>query len=287
MKKQFIDLCLKQVKLGGQRGSNLKSSAWAKVREDFNKKVGVNYEQKQFKNFWDMLKKQWNIWKKLISLTGIGKVAQGQTIQMEPERWNEHIKANPDARQFRYKPLPYADKLEQLFGGVTATGDYQFTSANEDNPLDDFGNWPSTSHNPSPTTETFSPPPGPPNQTDLDPVHVQSETDYEDLMSNVRRKRPCPPEPTKNQCDAFVEKIDGVLDKIPNSATSAASYHHGPLPTVADCYASLRQTPGFVLGTPLYVLALRYINIPSNRELWMLEQDPKTRVMLVQSHFSS
>ncbi|KAK1296583.1 hypothetical protein QJS10_CPB15g01040 [Acorus calamus] len=164
MKKQFIDLCLEQVKLGGQRGSNLKSSAWAKVREDFNKKVGVNYDQRQFKNFWDMLKKQWNTWKKLISLTGIGEVAQGQTVQMEPERWNEHIKANPDARQFRYKPLPYADKMEQLFGEVTATGDHQFTSANEDNPLDDFGNWPSTSHNPFPTTETFSPHQVPPTK---------------------------------------------------------------------------------------------------------------------------
>ncbi|KAK1295572.1 hypothetical protein QJS10_CPA16g01101 [Acorus calamus] len=122
MKKMFIDLCLEQVKLGGRPGSNLKTSAWKKVREDFNHRNLVNYNKKQFKNYWDMLRKQWNTWKKLISLTGIGEVAPGQTVQMDQERWDAHIKAYPDAKQFRYKPLPHADEMEQLFGGVTAIG---------------------------------------------------------------------------------------------------------------------------------------------------------------------
>ncbi|KAK1288888.1 hypothetical protein QJS10_CPB19g00612 [Acorus calamus] len=117
-KKMFIDLCLEQVKLGSRPGSNLKLSAWKKVREDFNMKVGVNYEQRQFKNYWDMLKKQWNAWKKLISLTGIGEVAQGQTVQMESKRWDEHIKANPDVKQYRYKPLSHADGWNNCLGGL-------------------------------------------------------------------------------------------------------------------------------------------------------------------------
>ncbi|KAK1260386.1 hypothetical protein QJS04_geneDACA023789 [Acorus gramineus] len=92
MKKLFIDLCLEQVKLGGRPGSNLKTSAWKKVREEFNNKNMTNYDQRQFKNYWDMLRKQWNAWKKLISLTGIGEVAPGQTVQMDQERWDEQIK---------------------------------------------------------------------------------------------------------------------------------------------------------------------------------------------------
>ncbi|KAK1258865.1 hypothetical protein QJS04_geneDACA023507 [Acorus gramineus] len=92
MKKMFIDLGLEQVKVGGHPGANLKTSAWKKVREEFNQRNLVNYEQKQFKNYWDILRKQWNTWNRLISLTGIGEVSPGQTVQMDHERWDEHIK---------------------------------------------------------------------------------------------------------------------------------------------------------------------------------------------------
>ncbi|KAK1264389.1 hypothetical protein QJS04_geneDACA022931 [Acorus gramineus] len=281
MKKMFIDLCLDQVKVGGRPGANLKTSAWKKVREEFNQRNLVNYEQKQFKNYWDMLRKQWNTWKRLISLTGIGEVAPGQTVQMDQERWDEHIKAYPDAKQFRYKPLPHADEMEQLFGGVTATGDHRFGSADDDHLLDDHR---STSHNPTPNTETSSPPLGPEGSGEPDPV--QTESNYEERMSDVRRKRPCPSRRRRNNEDTIVEKIDGVLDKIVNSASSQAPIPTNIVPTVDECYASLRETPSFVPGTSLYINALRFINIPENRRLWMLELDPTSRAMLVEAHFS-
>ncbi|KAK1259521.1 hypothetical protein QJS04_geneDACA014442 [Acorus gramineus] len=282
MKKIFIDLCLEQVRLGGRPGSNLKTSAWKKVREEFNQRNLVNYEQKQFKNYWDMLRKQWNTWKRLISLTGIGEVAPGQTVQMDQERWDEHITAYPDAKQFRYKPLLHADEMEQLFGGVTATGEHRFNSTDDDHLLDDLHTWPSTSQNPTPNPEDQTPPSGPEGPEDPNLHHVQTEANYDDRMSNIRRKRPCPSRRRRNSSDTFVEKLDGVLDKIVTSATSQAPFGCS-VPTVATCYESLRQTPGFVPGTSLYINALRYINIPENRELWMLETDPESRAMLVRA----
>ncbi|KAK1289494.1 hypothetical protein QJS10_CPB18g01109 [Acorus calamus] len=110
-----------------------------------------------------------------------GEVAPGQTVQMDQERWDEHIKAYPDAKQFRYKPLPHADEMEQLFGGgVTATGDHIFGFADVDNLVDDHK---STSHNPTLITETPSPPPAPEEQGEPDPV--TTETNYEERMSEV------------------------------------------------------------------------------------------------------
>ncbi|KAK1318661.1 hypothetical protein QJS10_CPB04g00428 [Acorus calamus] len=187
----------------------------------------------------------------------------------------------PDAKQFRYKPLPHANEMEQLFGGVTATGDHRFGSADDDHLLDDHR---SMSQNPTPNTETPSPPPGPEGSVEPDPV--QTESNYEDRMSDVRRKRPCPSRRRRNSEDTIVEKIDGVLDKIVNSASSHAPISTNTVPTIDECYASLRETPSFVLGTSLYINALRYINIPENRRLWMLELDPTSRAMLVEAHFS-
>ncbi|KAK1323648.1 hypothetical protein QJS10_CPA02g00935 [Acorus calamus] len=281
MKKIFIDLCLEQVKVGGRPGANLKTSAWKKVREEFNQRNLVNYEQKQFKNYWDTLRKQWTTWTRLISLTGIGVVAPGQTVQMDQERWDEHIKAYPDAKQFRYKPLPHADEMEQLFGGVTATGDHRFGSADTVHLVDGHT---STSHNPTLLTETQTPSPGPEEQDEHDPV--QTETNYEERMSEVRRKRPCPSRRRRPSEDIIVEKIDGVLDKIAMSASSQAPVPTNLVPIVDECYASLRETPSFVPGAPLYINALRFITIPKNRRLWMLELDPTSRAMLVQAHFS-
>ncbi|KAK1323698.1 hypothetical protein QJS10_CPA02g00950 [Acorus calamus] len=89
---------------------------------------------------------------------------------MDQVRWDEHIKAYPDAKQFRYKPLPHADETGQLFGVVTTTGDHIFGSANVDHLLDDHR---SASHNPTPNAETLSPPPGREGSGELDPVQTK------------------------------------------------------------------------------------------------------------------
>ncbi|KAK1295630.1 hypothetical protein QJS10_CPA03g00795 [Acorus calamus] len=291
MKKLFIDLCLEQVKLGGRPGSNLKTSAWKKVREEFNNKNLTNYDQRQFKNYWDMLRKQWNAWKKLISITGIGEVAPGQTVQMDQERWDEQIKANPEVKQFRYKPLPHADEMEQLFGGVTATGEHAFTPAAGDSLLDDDGNFASTSQNPFPTASPSSVP-----ETPMpDPVPVESEDNLDEPISSMRRKRHCPSRSKRKSVSSeFVEKIDGVLDRIAASATSQASaLSHGvhahyvpPPPTSEECFASLQQMPEIDPDSELYVLALRFFLVDEQRRIWMLENRPSARIALLRSVFN-
>ncbi|KAK1258261.1 hypothetical protein QJS04_geneDACA022508 [Acorus gramineus] len=47
--------------------------------------------------------------------------------------------------------------MEQLFLGVTATGEHQFTPATGDSLLDDMGNFASTSQTPYPTASPFFP----------------------------------------------------------------------------------------------------------------------------------
>ncbi|KAK1310697.1 hypothetical protein QJS10_CPA08g01403 [Acorus calamus] len=55
-----------------------------------------------------------------------------------------------------------------------------------------------------------------------EPDPVTTETNYEERMSEVRRKCPCPSRRRRPSEDTIVEKIDGVLDKIAMSASSQA-----------------------------------------------------------------
>ncbi|KAK1288559.1 hypothetical protein QJS10_CPB19g00275 [Acorus calamus] len=223
--------------------------------------------------------------------TGIGEVAPGQTVQMDTERWDEHIKANPDAKQCRYKPLSHAEEMEQLFGGVTATGKHAFTPAVEDSFLDDLDNYGNSSHSSIPTSAEFSTQRGPPDTIEPNPVNVGTEDNVDDSpLSNVSRKRRCPPKPKrKNSVDDFIEKIDGVLDKIANSATSETSAPMMPpplrlSPTIAECFESLQQTPEIDPDGELFSQAMLFFLEPDQRELWMLNKRATTRIQLLHTH---
>jgi hypothetical protein len=90
--KIFIDLCIEQVMVGGRPSSNLSRQAWFKVIKEFEKKTGLAYNQRILKNKWDLLKKQWSAWSKLISLTGIRRDPIDQRVIMDNNRWDEYLK---------------------------------------------------------------------------------------------------------------------------------------------------------------------------------------------------
>ncbi|KAK9145326.1 hypothetical protein Sjap_005229 [Stephania japonica] len=120
--KVFLDLCNNQVMVGGRPCSNLSRQSWPIVIKEFEKKTGLSYNQRILKNKWDQLKKQWNAWSKLTSLTRIGRDPIDQRVIIENDSWDEYLKANPDAMKFRYEPLMFANEMELLFGGTSATG---------------------------------------------------------------------------------------------------------------------------------------------------------------------
>ncbi|KAK3205327.1 hypothetical protein Dsin_019373 [Dipteronia sinensis] len=116
-RKHFIDLCLYEANSGFRSGATLKPSAWTRIAEGFEKTIGKRLNQKQLKNGWDYMKRQYQTWTKLTNTTGHG--------------YNLN---HPDAKQFRYKPLPHCEELEQLFDGVLATGIENLSSGMEEIP---------------------------------------------------------------------------------------------------------------------------------------------------------
>jgi hypothetical protein len=58
----------------------------------FNEKTGKQYCYKQLKNKWDNLKKEWNIWKRLIGKeTGLGWDPMKKTIDAPDDWWKKKL----------------------------------------------------------------------------------------------------------------------------------------------------------------------------------------------------
>ncbi|KAK2373254.1 hypothetical protein QL285_074302 [Trifolium repens] len=46
----------------------------------------------------------------------------GLTLQSTPTVWKDYVKSHPNAKDFRYAPIPLFDKLAHAFGKDRATG---------------------------------------------------------------------------------------------------------------------------------------------------------------------
>ncbi|KAH7570808.1 hypothetical protein JRO89_XS05G0196100 [Xanthoceras sorbifolium] len=93
-RKRFIDLCLHEINNGFRSGRTLKPSAWTRIAKELETSIGRRFHQKQLKNGWDYMRRQYLEW------TGLIKT---------------HY---PEAKKFCHKPLPNVEELEVLFGGV-------------------------------------------------------------------------------------------------------------------------------------------------------------------------
>ncbi|KAG8380784.1 hypothetical protein BUALT_Bualt06G0052000 [Buddleja alternifolia] len=116
-REMFIDLCLEQISQGNKPGTHLTREGWKNILDSFRTMTGQNYSRIQLKNHWDMTKKHWKVWHKLISTEHMKWNPVTRTFRASREEWDEYILANPDAAQFRCKELLFADKLDSLFSG--------------------------------------------------------------------------------------------------------------------------------------------------------------------------
>ena len=71
MKKILLDLCIDEVMRGGRPGLNLKTQSCTRIIEAFKEKRGILYAQKQLKNQWDLMRKQYNAWTTLCAQTSV------------------------------------------------------------------------------------------------------------------------------------------------------------------------------------------------------------------------
>ncbi|KAL1095301.1 hypothetical protein V6Z11_D06G146700 [Gossypium hirsutum] len=97
---------------------------------NFEKETGKGFSQRQLKNRWDALKKEWKAWKKLKGEdTGLGWNPIKRTVDASDEWWGSRLQVVPEAKKFKTSGIDpeFERKLDQMFMGIVATGDKAWT----------------------------------------------------------------------------------------------------------------------------------------------------------------
>ncbi|PPD81666.1 hypothetical protein GOBAR_DD21400 [Gossypium barbadense] len=122
----FCDICIKEILKGNRPGTHFTKDGWLKIMTTFEKETGKDFSQRQLKNRWDALKKEWKAWKKLKGeYTGLGWNPIKRTVDASDDWWESRLQVVPEAKKFRTSgiDLEFEAKLDQMFMGIVATGD--------------------------------------------------------------------------------------------------------------------------------------------------------------------
>ncbi|KAH1151218.1 hypothetical protein GYH30_044945 [Glycine max] len=88
----MLKVCIEEVNVGNKPHNHFTKLGWANIVEKFNKATNLRYEYKQFRNMWDSLKKEWQLWAKLIGKdTCLGWDGEKKTIAASDEWWEPKI----------------------------------------------------------------------------------------------------------------------------------------------------------------------------------------------------
>ncbi|KAL5568930.1 hypothetical protein UlMin_025505 [Ulmus minor] len=126
--KIFVDLCLEETLKGNKPGSHFTKEGWSNMVESFKKKAGLRYDKKKLKNHWDLTKRKWKVWLKLTSDFRMKWDPNSCKFGACGDEWAKYIQENPEAAEFQFKELQFADKLQVIFYGIVDAEDMVLAS---------------------------------------------------------------------------------------------------------------------------------------------------------------
>ncbi|XP_019415148.1 PREDICTED: uncharacterized protein LOC109326796 [Lupinus angustifolius] len=128
MERYFIDLMLEHLHKGNRVGHTFNKQAWTDMVTMFNAKFGSQYDKDVLKNRYTNLWKQFNDVKNLLCQSGFSWDVSRQMVVAEDVDWDNYLKAHPDAKCYRTKPLLNFDDLCVIYGHTVADGRYSLSS---------------------------------------------------------------------------------------------------------------------------------------------------------------
>ncbi|KAE8707937.1 G2/mitotic-specific cyclin-1-like [Hibiscus syriacus] len=165
----FCDLCIKEILNGNRPGTHFSKKGWIKIVNNFEKETGKAYTRTQLKNKWDLLKKEWKLWKKLKEKDPALRWNHIKgTVDASEEWWESRLKMVPEALRFRTAGIDpeLEGKLDHMFRGIVASG-YQACAPSLDILPSDF-----VEHGDNDTLEEIQ------EENTLDDVHILNQVGY-------------------------------------------------------------------------------------------------------------
>ncbi|KAF5200754.1 hypothetical protein FRX31_009657, partial [Thalictrum thalictroides] len=112
----LLDVLSEEVNKRGNRCDNgFKADTYQAVANVVNAKLGMSVNSENVKSRMMTLKKEYHIAKRLRDASGFGWDPINKTIvNADPNAWAAYIAANPEAKHFNGKVLPFFDQLAFL-----------------------------------------------------------------------------------------------------------------------------------------------------------------------------
>ncbi|KAL5715500.1 hypothetical protein ACHQM5_017310 [Ranunculus cassubicifolius] len=249
--KLFVYLCLEQVTKGNRPGSHLNKEGYKELKEEFQKRSGQAYDKTQLKNQWDSTKEQWKYFNDLRNLSGAG--------------WDDDLRRHPKCNDFRKGGLKLADECDYLFGGTTATGNFQF--APNSGSLRNFSQGPVREPTPDELND---------NTPDAVPETQQQSSENGDgvvadpieaarrRVSKFKKRRRLSGATRLNNS---IERLVDVVEK--RKSTNSSQANQVKEYSITDCIEILNKDPTIPIGSELYMVAMECFLNKDKREIFM------------------
>ncbi|GFY94882.1 hypothetical protein Acr_10g0002670 [Actinidia rufa] len=204
-----------------------------------------------------------------------------QGIFTAPDHWWEKmVTIDKNCGKFRGKTLEHSDLMEQVFGGMTATGRSQWT------PSEDL-----------PSTPLIDESSGSSDEAPDDEFGVSSgwkgrTTSEEAQWGKKRADRPLSGNKSasgKKKMSAAARlsrTMDKMLEVVQSQGSEVTVKPHADSnnATIGNCLHLLANLPGIDPLSPLYLLGTQFITIPANREVFMGLPNDDVRLAWLQLH---
>ncbi|EOA28611.1 hypothetical protein CARUB_v10024832mg [Capsella rubella] len=128
MERFFIDLMLEHLNRGNRTGHTFSKQAWTDMVCVFNSKFGSQYDKDVLKSRYTNLWKQYNDVKSLLDHGGFVWDQTHQIVTGDESLWSLYLKAHPEARVYKTKPVLNYNDLCLIYGYTVADGRYSRSS---------------------------------------------------------------------------------------------------------------------------------------------------------------
>lgn len=118
----LVELFIEQHNCGRTAYNEFKNEVIKSVTRDFNKKFGMNLEENQIKNRYNVMKKDYGVVKTLLGHTGFHWDETRQMVVADDKVWDSYIGVRSEARPFRRKSFPLFKQMSIIFEGERANG---------------------------------------------------------------------------------------------------------------------------------------------------------------------
>ena len=110
----FWDIYMEEVNNNNRDGGCLSRKGYANLGDKVFAKTGVRFTQKQFKNKWHAMKKDYTGWMELLNATSLGWDPVSKTMDADDDWWKNHLLVSDHVLYLQYFCICYFDSCTDL-----------------------------------------------------------------------------------------------------------------------------------------------------------------------------